>query len=448
MGSIEGYVCEGASPEKSSRLKILIVSNLLPPQVLGGYEIACYDIARGLRELGHDVRILTTPTAHKVTDDQSWVRRHLGLRTYAPLPDTTYSVARFLQHESGVSRFENSRILLEELRDFRPDQTILFNLVGIGGIALIDVLQRVGAAWTFNLGDQVPVQLKAAGSAEILSIFGADAPDFFSAGNIIALSHGLVNEIESAGVQLGDDVAYIPRGVQVPQQPRTRPYQDAGVTRFMMASSLGAHKGIDAVIEAATQLQDLGERFVVDIYGGGDVAHYEALAASSGVGDRIHFHGFADRATLVEAHLSSDVFLFPTEQREPFGIAPVEAAAAGCVPFITVGSGVSEWFVSGEQCLKIQRDPESVAAAMRSAIEGEIDLPAMGKAARILCESTLSFESCLRALEKNIAANSASEDWLDRLYESSVEESLLERDIEATNRLHASFIQPVEGSTQ
>ena len=85
---------------------------------------------------------------------------------------------------------------------------------------------------------------------------------------------------------------------------------------------------------------------------------------------------------------------------------------------------------------------------MRSAIEGEVDLAAMGHAAQILCEGTLSFDSCLRALEKNIAANSPAADWLDRLYESSVEESLLERDIEATNRLHASFIQPVEGSAQ
>src|ERR671918_1913723 len=41
-------------------MRILIVSNLYPPYYLGGYEIRCALVAEGLRQAGHNVRVLTS----------------------------------------------------------------------------------------------------------------------------------------------------------------------------------------------------------------------------------------------------------------------------------------------------------------------------------------------------------------------------------------------------
>jgi hypothetical protein len=41
-------------------VKILVVSNLFPPDVLGGYEILCAQVCRALRARGHEVRVLTS----------------------------------------------------------------------------------------------------------------------------------------------------------------------------------------------------------------------------------------------------------------------------------------------------------------------------------------------------------------------------------------------------
>ena len=41
-------------------MKILVISNLYPPDTVGGYELGCRQAVDALRALGHDVRVLTT----------------------------------------------------------------------------------------------------------------------------------------------------------------------------------------------------------------------------------------------------------------------------------------------------------------------------------------------------------------------------------------------------
>ena len=40
-------------------MKVLALSNLYPPDVIGGYELACAQAVDGLLARGHDVRVLT-----------------------------------------------------------------------------------------------------------------------------------------------------------------------------------------------------------------------------------------------------------------------------------------------------------------------------------------------------------------------------------------------------
>ena len=40
-------------------MKILVLSNLYPPDIIGGYELGCQQVVDALRARGHDVRVLT-----------------------------------------------------------------------------------------------------------------------------------------------------------------------------------------------------------------------------------------------------------------------------------------------------------------------------------------------------------------------------------------------------
>ena len=43
-------------------MKILTISNLFPPEVLGGYVIGCSRIVAELARRGHEIEVLTTGT--------------------------------------------------------------------------------------------------------------------------------------------------------------------------------------------------------------------------------------------------------------------------------------------------------------------------------------------------------------------------------------------------
>ena len=56
-------------------MRILVLNNLFPPHVLGGYEIACRNVAIALRERGHVVEVLSTHAPIATPDDPPWLHR-------------------------------------------------------------------------------------------------------------------------------------------------------------------------------------------------------------------------------------------------------------------------------------------------------------------------------------------------------------------------------------
>ncbi|KZX19764.1 glycosyltransferase family 4 protein [Rathayibacter tanaceti] len=423
-------------------MRLLFLSNLYPPQVLGGYEMTCARVAEAMAARGHTVRVLTTPTylpPEPTASPDVEVHRTLSLRTYFPLPQTGTEVARLMHHESAVSRFENTRILLEELRDFAPTHVVAFNLLGIGGLALIDLLRSVDAPWLWNLGDRTPNALVDGLPERVLAVYGAQTPDHFDRGEIVAVSRSLVETIEAGGLSLGE-VEVIGRGVTVPpDSDEPRRYREGGVTRFTFAASLGEHKGVGLVLEAAAVLAAETRAFRVDLYGDGDVDGWRARAAEAGLDGLVEFHGATPRDEVLSAHERADAFLFPTWAGEPFGVAPVEAAAAGCVPIVTAASGVAEFLIDGVDCVKITRSAPALLAAMRDVVSGATDLEALGRRGRAAARGPLSFERSVELIEASLERRGRPGSLAERLADTTVEADIMDKDERAMDVLHRSL---------
>ncbi|KQQ03844.1 MULTISPECIES: glycosyltransferase family 4 protein [unclassified Rathayibacter] len=416
-------------------MRLLFLSNLYPPQVLGGYEMTCARVAEAMAARGHAVRVLTTPTYLPPEASPVEVHRTLGLRTYFPLPQTGGELLQLMHHESAVSRFENTRILLEELRDFAPTHVVAFNLLGLGGLALIDLLRTVDAGWMWNLGDRIPNGLVDGLPERVLQVYGADAPDHFDRGEIVAVSRSLVDAIEAGGLELGE-VEVIGRGVTVPPDSgESRRYREGGITRFTFAASLGEHKGVGLVLEAAALLSEETRDFRVDLYGDGDVDGYRARASEAGLDGLVEFHGATPREQVLAAHETADAFLFPTWAGEAFGVAPVEAAAAGCVPIVTASSGVAEFLIDGVDCLKITRSTASLLSAMRDVVSGAVDLEGLGRRGRAAARGPLSFEHSVDLLERSLERRSRP-GLGERTADTGIEADIMDKDHRAMDLLH------------
>lgn len=94
---------------------------------------------------------------------------------------------------------------------------------------------------------------------------------------------------------------------------------------------------------------------------GCELASLQRAAAEAGIADRVRFLGEVEEVPAVLAN--TDLFVLPSS-REPFGMAPVEAMAAGVPVVVTRTGGLAEIVTDGVNGLHVPvGDPPAIAAA-------------------------------------------------------------------------------------
>ncbi len=387
-------------------MRVLVLSNIYPPRRLGGYEIACSNVVADLRRRGHAVQVVTSPAFEQVSETD--VDRGLNCVDFGNVAYSSADAGRLRDHESTVSSQSNSSHLIDALSRFRPDVVYIFNLAGVGALGLLNVCNALDLPWVMHLMDRFPVASAQGKSKRVRSVFNNVDGQIYDRGAVIAMSRNLLDEMQAlANVRFRGPVHIVPGWTEPADNPPRQAYRQGGHTRFVSAGAIHEHKGIGLIVDAAARLLSAGcDRFSVDLFGWGDVAHFIELSRKAGTDGHVRFLGSRSQAELRQAYADHDVFLFPTWSREPFGFAPVEAAACGCVPIITGDCGVAERMVGGVHCIKIERTAQSLADAMLSVIDGKVDLPAIARRALALTRSDLAFERCMDRIEQ-ILCNSA-----------------------------------------
>ena len=381
-------------------MRILIISNLLPPHYLGGYEIACSEVAGELFKRGHDVRVLSGDSHIPGSPDPDYVNRCLDFRAFNPYPQAE-GVTSYYGFESTCSNLGNTSRVRAFLHEFDPDVVYCWNLEGAGGLAILDFLNSIDVPWVIHLMDNVPAFLIDRTPTVARLVFNRSANDCFKKGKAIAMSRKLLADIFSAtGVKFEGEVEIVPGWVNSTDMPIRSVYNEDGCTRFVNAGAIQAHKGVDLILEAAAQLISEGApEFSIDFYGDGSVDHYVSVANALGLSKAVRFCGGLAKPELLKQLHAYDSFLFPTWDKEAFGFGPIEAAAAGCVPILTRTCGASEQLTDSLHCIKIDRNTGALADAMRSVICKRVNLTEMGQAAAVHVRSELSLNRCIDAIE-------------------------------------------------
>jgi glycosyltransferase involved in cell wall biosynthesis len=365
-------------------MRVLVLSNLYPPDFVGGYELGCCQVVDALRARGHDVLVLTSVPRLPVPAAPH-VRRWLQLTDIFSKYAMEHSTAVFQRQAESQAHFINAHNVYQLTRvidDFQPDVAYLWHLVGIGGLGLVACLQFLHVPWVWHLMDCVPRSL--------CSRLGRPVPGLAAAfsqqiqGHYLACSRRLLQEIEQGGIALRSRVELVPNWIRGRRPaPRMR-FFDGGHLRIVTAGQIGRHKGIDILIEAAARLRAQGyENFSVDIYGKVTDAHFPGLICRHGLERHVVLKGVRSQEELMQLYRACayDVFAFPTWEREPFAFGPLEAAAQGCLPVISRICGNAEWFVHGVHCLKAERTAEAFAQTFAAILRGAIDLGPLARRA-------------------------------------------------------------------
>lgn len=209
---------------------------------------------------------------------------------------------------------------------------------------------------------------------------------------IVCVSDGVAEEVRTHFPDLAESVLTIHNGVDVDKfAPGRRREQARGLRvsleipeQGLVVAFVGSEwgrKGLEPAIRALA----LTGAWTLVVAGGGDRAHYQALADTLGVGDRVRWLGVAADIQLV--YQMADALVLPSSY-EAFSLVTLEASASGLPILAAPVNGVSELIDDGRSGFVVERDPRSIAQRLEQ-LAADPDLRSrLGRAAR---EAALRF---------------------------------------------------------
>ena len=147
-----------------------------------------------------------------------------------------------------------------------------------------------------------------------------------------------------------DHFRVVPNGFFFPEVCRTETrFQQDAPLRIVSVSNLHEGKGIDLNLQALAGLNQYGLRdwHYMIVGGGRERDNLEAMVRDLGLGEQVVFLGLLPHDQVFSALTDADVFLLPS-YREAFGIAYLEAMAAGLVTIGVQGQGPEAFIRDGE----------------------------------------------------------------------------------------------------
>lgn len=321
-----------------------------------------------------------------------WVRPPLQLDKFDPSLNIHVahypSIPRnyFGEYSGRLYRFGTDRIIRKLMRDFVP------NLVHVH--TELPAFGAVAAGREFNL----PV---------IVTLHGINtAPRWLNTTRKKEVLQGTLNgasRVVLVGEPLrayfgplagrDDHFRVVPNGFYLPPTHAVHGNGRGGNTlRIISVSNLVEGKGIDLNIEALALLEKSGfADWTYTVVGGGrDRGQLEARADALGLGRKIIFRGQLLHDQAMNLLKDADVFLLPS-YREAFGVAYLEAMAAGLLTIGVQGEGPEAFIRNGETgYLVAPRDVDAIFCLLRSLAgkTGEIERIAAAGQERVLREFT------------------------------------------------------------
>lgn len=146
--------------------------------------------------------------------------------------------------------------------------------------------------------------------------------------------------------------------------PRNLP--DDGKLRLIIACRQEERKGTDLVIDSLPLILKSFPNATLDIVGGGSLLeNLKQQAVSTGLRDRVTFHGKVEQSRVLELLRKAHLFCYPTSASEGFPKVVLEALASG-LPIVTTRVSVLPQLV-GNGCgiLLDEPTPVSIAAAVK-----------------------------------------------------------------------------------
>lgn len=404
-------------------MRILVISNLFPPAVRGGYENECAGVVSHLREQGEEVTVLTSTRGRRREHDEG-VLRKLPL-----LPQTPLGSLR-----APLASVSAARTVLAAIASRRPELIFVWNGAAIPHASIhvalesgIPVAFRVCEHWFGRLfeSDQFTRHLRP----------GDRGPRRAWA--------GFVREMNRVGpLRIDLDRSPFPVSISwnsafirtaAPPTPLLEPvletiihstslngrrfesaarHSPAARPRICFAGRLSSEKGPEIAVRAVADLRDRhGIEAELTLAGAGTRAERRRLmreAESLGVSGLCSVAGRLDSADLAELFSGSDALVVPSLWAEPFPLVTIEGALARVPVVASRTGGIPEQLEDGRHALLFEPGDSSACAEAIAATLERPDVTSARVREAFARAKGLSWENYLLETDEFLAASLAA----------------------------------------
>jgi glycosyltransferase involved in cell wall biosynthesis len=213
-----------------------------------------------------------------------------------------------------------------------------------------------------------------------------------------AARFGLTNlqRVIPIGIDLAPFDSLPPRSVFSAHFPET-----AATRNLLFLSRIDVKKGLDLLINAFAKISPSQTNTRLIICGDGDpalIGKLKTMATAGGVADRITWAGQVTGELRLAAFSAAELFVLPSHS-ENFGIALLEAMAAGLPCLSTDQVALAADAVRDNAVLLTSREPAAIAARLQALLDSPEQCHLLGQSARILARCDYSLPAMGKALQ-------------------------------------------------
>ena len=337
-------------------MKILLLSNLYPPQEFDGGGRLMADFSTVLREMGHDVYTLTSnsPQFGNVPINEPGVFRSLNL-TGGWKDGRIFSLPQTRAHKIEE---KNISTLRTHIRAFNPDVCLMGNLECLGNNILHEIINH-----------QIPV----------VHLINSNLPGYSPQKQPVSKLYRLCctskwvqKSLYSQGYSTENSSVIYPGAAADFFNFSTKP--NFNKLKIAFAGQIQPSKGVHLLINSLKELKSEGYEFTCEIAGiTTDQIYMDQLkqfVQSQAMGEQISFTGFLNRHELRKLYGRCNTLVTPSIADEAFGISQIEAMAAGLCVISSRTGGSSEIVKDGYNGFKFDKDNNSsLTASLRMLID-------------------------------------------------------------------------------
>ncbi|HLX55438.1 MAG TPA: glycosyltransferase family 4 protein [Ktedonobacteraceae bacterium] len=399
-------------------MRILLLSNLYRPYILGGAEVVAADIGEGLEKLGHEVFVLTSsyglPEAKQ--EGHSWRTLHLA-------PPVHFDQNRSFWQQLGqpynyYRRYHcasNARELKHVIDATHPDILLICEITGIGVISLLKALRELEIPIVFYLQSYLLLYARSPETKQ--SHLRARWLKKLLIGSIPLLTYTSLVAVSDAVKQAYMQDGYDPDRIEViyngvdsrflkPLPIKTS--QGKEDTELLYVGRLTTEKGVLIILKALDLLVNKqGRRNLhLNVFGDGDksyISQLQSFIRDKQLTEIVTFYGKVPQDELIEHYDHSDIMLVSSIWQEPFALVTAEAMARGLPVIASKVGGTAERITHDVNGLLIEPgDERALASAITQLLENPEKLERLAQAARSTVQEHFTVEKCAQRMEQHL----------------------------------------------